>query len=350
MLELDVEGEAGALAISAALTAGAGVTALIGPSGAGKTTLLRMIAGLARPATGHIRLDGHALFDAAAGVDVPAHRRRIGMVFQEPRLLPHRPVAANIALGLRGGPHKRVREAAERLHISALLNRRTGGLSGGEQQRVMLARALVGEPDLIVCDEPLTGLDLPLRSALLDQMRAAFRQSGVPVLYVTHSVDEAARLAQTTHVMTEGRIADSGDTAAVLARLDSEEFYETGVTSVLSGTVVAVDADYGLATIAIAEQSVEVPAGTLREGEVATLRLWAKDVILARGKPEGLSARNALAGTIASIADRNAAQAEVTVMVGTTPVRTRVMRKTVAELGFAPGETAHVVFKSAAVE
>lgn len=352
MLEVDIEGRAGDFTLAAAFTAGAGATALIGPSGAGKTSLLRMIAGLARPARGVIRLGGTVLVDTAAGVGLPVHRRRIGMVFQEPRLMPHKTVAANIALGLGGGgPDRRKVEAiAGRLHVLDLLARRVGGLSGGEQQRIMLARALVGDPALILCDEPLTGVDPALKARLLEEMRAAFAAARVPVLYVTHSIDEAVRLAGAFLVMQAGHIVDRGDAAAVLSRLEGDAHFEAGVSSLLTGRVTGIDAEFGLAVVAVGGQSVEIAAGSLAVGDTARLRLWAKDVILALTVPDGISARNALSGTVAVIRDAGGAQAEITVSVGDTAVRTRVMRKTVAELGLAPGQTVQVIFKSAAVE
>lgn len=350
MLEVDVTGVAGEFPLTAAFTAEAGTTALIGPSGAGKTTLLRFIAGLERPDEGRVRLGARVLFDAAQGIDLAAEKRRVGMVFQEPRLMPHMTVAANIALGLRGGTKQGVPAVASRLQIAELLGRRIAGLSGGEQQRVMLARALVGAPDLILCDEPLTGIDPALRESLLAQMRAVFGEAGVPVVYVTHSIGEAVRVADTVIVMSGGKIVDRGQAAAVLARHPDETHFEAGVSSLLTGIVTEIDADYGLATVTIDGQPVEIPAGGLAVGDTARLRLWAKDVVLALERPSRISARNALAGTITHVRKLGAAQAEVAVDVAGTPVLTRVMRKTVAELDLAEGGAVFVVFKSAAVE
>jgi len=350
VLEVDVTGTKGGFALAASFTAGAGTTALIGESGAGKTTLLRFIAGLDRPEEGAIRLGQKTLFDEGAGIDLAADRRRVGMVFQEPRLMPHMNVAANIALGLRGGDTGRVAAVAERLRIGELLQRRIAGLSGGEKQRVMLARALVGEPDVILCDEPLTGIDPALKASLLDEMRAVFAEARVPVVYVTHSIGEAVRVAETVLVMSGGLIVDRGAAAAVLARHPGEVHFEAGVSSLLTGTVTDIDAEYGLATVAVGDQSVEIAAGELKLGATARLRLWAKDVVLALERPHAISARNALAGTVTQVRAVGAAQAEVTVEVAGTPVLTRVMRKTVAELLLVEGKPVFVVFKSAAVD
>lgn len=350
MLEVDVRGARGGFSLAAAFTAEVGTTSLIGPSGAGKTTLLRFIAGLDRPAEGVIRLGERVLFDAAAGIDLDASKRRVGMVFQEPRLLPHLNVAANIGLGLRDGAGPGVEAVAARLHIGDLLGRRIAGLSGGEQQRVMLARALVGAPELILCDEPLTGIDPALKAAVLDEMRAVFAEAGVPVVYVTHSIGEAVKMAGTILVMSGGQIVDRGEAAAVLARHPGDIHFEAGVSSLLSGTVTEIDAAFGLATVAIGGGAIEIAAGALTVGATARLRLWAKDVVLALDRPAAISARNALAGTVTGVREVDIAQAEVTVEVAGTPVRTRVMRKTVAELALAEGKAVFVVFKSVAVE
>ncbi|MEX0860075.1 MAG: molybdenum ABC transporter ATP-binding protein, partial [Cucumibacter sp.] len=335
MLEVDIEATVGGFSLAAQFAIPNGATALIGPSGAGKTTLLRMIAGLAKPSRGRIGLGGKTLFDAASPIGVPTHRRRIGMVFQEPRLLPHLNVHANIALGAANAGATRIRGVAERLHLGALLPRRIGGLSGGEQQRVMLARALVGDPELILCDEPLTGLDAPLKAILLEAMRTLFAGANVPILYVTHSIDEAVRLSDNFLVMREGKITDRGEAGAVLSRLGDDLSFESGASSLLTGTVAAIDQTYALARIAVGRQFVEVQAGTLKVGDPARLRLWAKDIMLALRLPEAISARNALAATVASIRPVGDAQAEVTVMLEEIPVRTRLMRKTVAELGLS---------------
>lgn len=345
MLEVEIEARLGGFTLQTAFSAPAGITAIIGPSGAGKTSLLRLIAGLARPVKGRIALDGEVLF--GTGIDIQAHRRRIGMVFQEPRLLPHRNVEANIALAARGEDRSRIRVLAQQLGIGALLSRRTASLSGGEKQRIMLARALVGVPKLILCDEPLSALDAPLRAKLLDEMRAIFASARVPVLYATHSIDEVVKLATNLFVMRDGKIIDRGEIAAVLSRLDEDLFYESGVSSLLAGRVVSVDADFSLARIAIGGQFAEIAAGDLQPGAQILLRLWAKDIILAREKPSGLSARNALSGSIASIGVAGAAQAEVIVLIEGSPVRTRIMRKTLPELSLAEGQGVWIVFKSA---
>lgn len=184
--------------LDVAFTAPAGVTVLFGPSGAGKSTTLDLIAGHLRPQRGRITLSGGVLFDGARGVEVPPHRRRIGYVMQAPSLFPHLSVARNLAYGLshlaRQERQTRVDALAERLGLSRLLARSPRDLSGGEQQRVALGRALAPEPEALLLDEPLSALDAPSRQDLLALLREVVRALSIPVLYVTHDQREAAQL------------------------------------------------------------------------------------------------------------------------------------------------------------
>lgn len=190
--DVDVVLRRGERTIQAAFTGGAGVTVLFGPSGAGKTTVLDMIAGLLRPATGHVRVGGRTLFDAATGVNLPPEHRRVGYVFQDVRLFPHRRVRANLRYGAR---HRdRVEEVARQFDIAHLLDRWPRTLSGGEARRVAIARALLSEPDFLLLDEPLSSLDARRREeaiAAIEQVRA---DAGLPMILVTHDPAEAERL------------------------------------------------------------------------------------------------------------------------------------------------------------
>lgn len=190
--DVDVVLRRGERTIQAAFTGGSGVTVLFGPSGAGKTTILDMIAGLLRPATGHVRVGGRTLFDAAGGVNLPPEHRRVGYVFQDVRLFPHRRVRANLRYGAR---HRdRVEEVARQFDIAHLLDRWPRTLSGGEARRVAIARALLSEPDFLLLDEPLSSLDARRREeaiAAIEQVRA---DAGLPMILVTHDPAEAERL------------------------------------------------------------------------------------------------------------------------------------------------------------
>jgi ABC-type sulfate/molybdate transport systems ATPase subunit len=191
-------------------TAG-GVTALLGPSGAGKTLTLRAIAGLLRPDSGHIALGRTSLFDSTANVNVPSRDRRIGYVFQQYALFPHLSVTDNVAYGLQAWPRDaqrvRVAEMLQVMDIGTLAGRRPRTLSGGQQQRVALARALAPKPDLVLLDEPLASLDLPLRQKLGAELRALHERTGIAMVLVTHDPDEAARIADRVVRVESGRMA-----------------------------------------------------------------------------------------------------------------------------------------------
>ena len=196
--------------------AGSGVTALFGRSGAGKTTVVNAVAGLLRPDSAHITLDGTVFNDAKTCL--PPHKRRIGYVFQDARLFPHLNVAQNLDYALRFGARPKGRDhIIDLLGIAALLDRRPGTLSGGERQRVALGRALLAEPRLLLMDEPLAALDGPRKSDILPYLDRLKSETGVPILYVSHAVDEVARLADHMVLLAGGRVARAGPVFDVMA-------------------------------------------------------------------------------------------------------------------------------------
>jgi molybdate transport system ATP-binding protein len=214
MLAVDVDKQLGQFALCARLETAAGVTGVFGASGSGKTTLVNLIAGLLRPDRGRIVLDGTVLFDSDAGINVPAHRRRIGYVFQEGRLFPHLTVAANLDYGRRMNglavdPAELAR-IVELLDIKHLLDRRPGKLSGGERQRVAVGRALLMKPRLLLLDEPLASLDAARKREILPYLERLRDVSRVPMVYVSHHPGELRRLANTVAHLDGGRVAALG--------------------------------------------------------------------------------------------------------------------------------------------
>ncbi|WP_083854554.1 molybdenum ABC transporter ATP-binding protein, partial [Teichococcus cervicalis] len=201
-----------------------GTTVLFGPSGCGKSTLLAAIAGLLRPREGRIALGGTVLFDSAARRDIPAERRRCGLVFQEARLFPHLSVESNLRYGMRRAPRGAAGpgfgEVVELLGIPHLLGRRPAALSGGEKQRVALGRALLSRPALLLMDEPLAALDAPRKAELLPYFQRLRENLRIPILYVTHALDEVDRLADTLVLMREGRVLACGTPEALSLRTD----------------------------------------------------------------------------------------------------------------------------------
>ncbi len=209
-IEVDVHAEVGAFHLDARFEVGGGTTVLFGPSGAGKTRTLRLLAGLDTPVRGRIAVGGRVLYDHAAELVVPAHERHVGMVFQQPLLLPHRTARANVALAVRDGDRHTRREVAEhwlrRVEAVGFADRRPAALSGGQQQRVALARALAGDPALLLLDEPFSALDLPVRRRLRTLVRELVEASGVPTLFVTHDPDEVTALADRVVLADHGSI------------------------------------------------------------------------------------------------------------------------------------------------
>lgn len=263
------------------------------------------------------------------------------MVFQEPRLLDHLTVEENIRLKRKGD----LVALAARLGINDLLARPPHDLSGGEKQRVMLARALHQKPDALLLDEPLTALDPARREAMIVFLRDVFAELDIPVLYVTHAMEEAARLADQIAVIEQGEIVAHGPTQEILAmRSDAH------LLSRIAGHVAALDDEFGLARINIGGQMLEVANRGLDIGRSVQLNIWARDVMLAKERLDGISARNQLVGTIERVLEIDLATRDIFVKVGEARIRARVMSKTVADLALAPDSEIIVIIKSASIE
>ncbi len=346
MLEVNLTSQRGSFRIEAEAQFPNGVTALIGPSGAGKSSLLRIIAGLDRPASGSISLNGAIWAEGGTRRHLPVGKRRIGMVFQEARLLPHRTVADNISIGARGG---RASDAIlTETGCDALLSKPVSGLSGGEAQRVMLARALAGQPQVLLLDEPLSALDHDSREQVTNLLARVLPKLEIPVIFVTHSFEDAARLAGQFVRMEAGRVVASGAALEVLAGQGAAR-QEAAVSSLVQGRVASVEVS-GLARISVGNQVIEAPAGNVRRGQDVVVRLWARDLILAQGRPKGLSARNCLLGKIAGMQASGPHQSRVEVQVDSHRVSVLVMTRTAQDMELREGQAVHLVFKSSALE
>jgi molybdate transport system ATP-binding protein len=346
----------GDFTLEAAFTASGGVTALFGRSGSGKTSLVRIIAGLLRPASGRVTLDGEVLLDTARGIAVPVHRRRFGYVFQEARLFPHLSVRQNLHYGRWFAPKGTRAEDPGRvidlLGIESLLDRRPANLSGGEKQRVAIGRALLASPRLLLMDEPLAALDEERKAEILPFLERLRDEAGIPIVYVSHAVAEVARLADRVVLMADGRVEAVGAASDVLGgpRLSSAaERREAG--SVLAGHVEAGDAGHGLATVRLqGGAALLVPGGGLREGEAVRLRVAARDVLVATVRPEGLSALNILEAVIESIEPDGEGAASLGLACGRDRIRARITALSVERLGLVPGLAVHAVIKTVALE
>ncbi len=340
--------------LDVAFETGRGVTALFGRSGAGKTTVVTMVAGLARPQEGRIVLDGRVLFDSAARIDLPTRRRKVGMVFQEARLFPHLSVKANLLYGRWAGWRRsetRFESVLSLLGLEQFLQRRPHTLSGGEAQRVAIGRALMAAPDMLLMDEPLSNLDGARRAEILPFLEKLAHEGGVPILYVSHQVDEVARLANSIVVLSEGRVLASGPIEDVFGRVDlgpATGRHEAG--AVLVAEVVGADLEFALTRLRIDGAELVVPAIERQPGAKVRLRVRSQDVALALSPPEGLSIRNVLPVEIVSLDMEAGADAEVLLSAGRQYLRSRITRKSAVELELKPGLRVFALIKSIAVE
>ncbi len=333
-----------------------GITALFGPSGCGKSTLLRIIAGLERHARGRVAFGGETWLDDAGRVFVAPYRRGVGYMFQDARLFSHLTVEGNLRYAERrsAGAHSPIEfgHVVRALDLASLLPRRPASLSGGERQRVALGRTLLARPRLLLMDEPLASLDAQRKSEILpyiEQIPSAFH---VPVIYVTHAVEEVARLADRMVVLDAGRKVADGPVAQVLERVDlgpATGRFEAGV--LLTARVVGHDTAYRLTQLDHYGQSIEMPMADVGIGSEVRVRVRARDVSLATERPRGISVRNILAGHVVQIeAEPGTAFAETLVDIGGARVRARITRASVADLSLAPGVAVYALVKSIAFD
>ncbi len=326
------------------------LTVLFGPSGSGKTTTLRCLAGLERPERGHIHLGHETWFDSDRRIFLPPQKRRIGYLFQDHALFPHLNVTHNIAYGLgalgRAERQQRVKEIKELLGLSGLGHRYPGQISGGERQRVALARALVCRPRLLLLDEPLSALDVPLREQLRRELRRSLARLGIPAVLVTHDRVEALSLADFVVVFDEGRIRQSGPVEEVFSKpADLTVARIVGVDTVERARIVA--ASDGLATVQIGSVQLVASAPAGLSGEVYVC-IHAGDVILDKGAPLSQnSARNRLAGRVQAL-DREGEMVRVSLDCG-FPLKALVTNQSCQELALHEGEQVIALLKAPAI-
>lgn len=355
-LSVDIGHRFPGIEIDAAFEAPArGVIGLFGPSGSGKTTVINAVSGLLSPQRGRIALENRVLFDAARGVDLPARRRRIGYVFQDARLFPHLSVRSNLLYGWRRStvrlPKREIDEVIEMLGIGNLLDRRPHRLSGGEKGRVSLGRALLANPDLLLLDEPLAALDANRRHEILPYLERLKAEARVPMVYVSHSVEEITRLADLLVVMSGGRSVASGPVSEVTARLDLFPItgrFEAG--AIVEGWISGHDEDNDLTRIGFSGGEFQVPRIAAQEGAGIRVRIRARDVIVATEAPRAISANNILPVTVREIRRDPKPFADVSLACGDTLLIARVTHVALDRLGLEPGAPAYAIIKAINVE
>jgi molybdate transport system ATP-binding protein len=354
-IAVDVRHRLGDFLLEAKFESRGHLTALFGRSGSGKTSLVNIIAGLVRPDHGRVVVNGHTVVDTEKGIFVPKHRRRVGYVFQEGRLFPHLSVHQNLLYGRWFAPRVRRYEGfdqvVELLGIAPLLHRRPGSLSGGEKQRVAIGRALLASPRLLLMDEPLASLDEARKQEILPYIERLRDVTKIPIVYVSHSISEMARLATTVVIMTDGRVAAVGETSEVMGRIDLFPLtgrHEAG--SVLEMTVAGEDTAYGLTILKSPVGELTVPRLNLPVQTPLRVHVRARDVLISLKRPEELSALNVLEGRIVEVGSGGGPIVDVRLDLNGTRLLARVTRMTVDRLDLKSGRTVFAIIKSVSLD
>ena len=354
-LEVDVAHRFGSFALEARFTSQGRLTAFFGRSGAGKSSLVNIIAGVVRPDRGRIVLDRTTLVDTERGVFVPKHRRRVGYVFQEGRLFPHLTVRQNLTFGRWFTPKRERKlgldQVLDLLGIGHLLDRRPGALSGGEKQRVAIGRALLTSPRLLLMDEPLASLDETRKEEILPFIERLRDEAQVPIIYVSHSLSEVARLATTVVMLVEGRVVAVGPPTDVLGRADllmPEAAHEAG--ALIEAVVAGHDPEFGLTSLQTRAGLFQAPRLDLPIGTPVRLRIRARDVMIATARPDSLSALNVLSGAVVALDNTTDGLVDVGLDCGGVRLTARLTRKSIHALQLASGRQVYAVIKSVALD
>ena len=328
-----------------------GVTAIFGPSGSGKTTILRAIAGLDHIPGAHIRFQNQVWQDAEHFL-LP-HQRPIGYVFQEPSLFPHLNVRDNLEYGLNRTPDSERRisldDAVSLLDLATFLTRMPHTLSGGEQQRVAIARTLAVSPQLLLMDEPLSSLDNKLKQEILPYLESLHRELEIPVIYVSHATDEVARLADNLVILRKGEILGSGPVQDMLTRLDLPLSHRNDAESLINASVKEIDEEYGLSRLESSGTVFTVSGTSLESGTNVRLRIAAHDVSLTLEKQTGTSIQNIFPVTVQEIEEENESQCLIKVSLAGNPILSRITKKSIQELNIEPGKEMFAQIKTVAV-
>jgi molybdate transport system ATP-binding protein len=331
-----------------------GITVLFGPSGSGKTTLLRCLAGLERASDGFMQFGPDVWQDEAKGLCLPLYTRPIGYVFQEPRLFPHYNVRSNLLYG-----YKRIRAEERRisieqivaiLGIEQLLERRTHKLSGGEQQRVAIGRALLTSPKLLLLDEPLASLDIQRKQELLPFIRRLHEELHIPVMYVSHAINEILQLADLVVLLKEGKLMGAGALNEVVTSLEfRRNFGSLRVGAVLDARVASHEPQYGLTQLEFMGQSLFVPQQPVAIGQSVRAHVFSSDVSLVVGQSNApTSVLNILEATIVEIREMDQSSVDVLLDIG-APLVASITRKSLANLGLKPGQHVFAHVKAVAL-
>lgn len=344
--EVAIHHRQGRFLLDVSFTAGPGVTALFGPSGAGKTSIVHVLAGLTRPARGRVVLEGHTVLDTEKGIFVPPEKRRAGLVFQDARLFPHMSVETNLLfgwrrMGKRADPAE-IARVIKLLGLEPLLQRAPRHLSGGEKSRVALGRALLATPDILLLDEPLASLDETRRAEILPWLERLRDIARVPIFYVSHSLEEVARLADQVVLLDQGKVAGFGSVFDVLAGWGAKKPLGAVLEATVAGSeegLTVLDFDGGRLLVTDARE----------KGKKVRVWIGAEEILIARDAPSAISANNVLPVTISDVR-LDGARADVSMRCGGVKLLARITAASVQRLGLATGVAAFAIIKSVTIE
>ncbi|HUO89856.1 MAG TPA: molybdenum ABC transporter ATP-binding protein [Rhizomicrobium sp.] len=331
-----------------------GVTAVFGASGAGKTTIINAIAGTFRPREGRIVINERVVMDSARGIFVPAWRRRAGYVFQDARLFPHMSVRDNLLFGWRRAPiradERDIAHVVALLGLERLLMRKPRALSGGEKGRVALGRALLSSPEILLLDEPFAALDAQRRAEVLPYLENLRDEARLPMLYVSHSLEEVARLADDVVVLRDGRVAAEGSVFEILTGLELPALAGSPPLGAVISAAISAHRDDGLTALAFDGGTLFVPRLKQPVGCRLRLRIRAEEIMLALDEPRMISANNVLAARVVGLSTDGDTHANVLLACGKTRFTARITRASSARLELVPGKPVFAVVKSVTVD
>jgi molybdate transport system ATP-binding protein len=354
VLEIKAKKRLGSFTVDVAISTGAaGVTALFGRSGAGKTSIINMVAGLFPPDAGLIAVNGRKLFDSEQAIDFPPERRRCGYIFQDGRLFPHLTVKANLTYGMKLVPRTEryvsYDQVVELLGIRHLLTRRPAKLSGGEKQRVAIGRALLTSPSLLLMDEPLASLDSARKGEVLPFIARLPREFSIPILYVSHSLDEILNLADTVVLLESGKVVATGSVEDLMSRFDLQHFAGPFDAGVVLGTVVEEhEITGGLTSLRFAGGVLKIPLFDVPVGDHVRVRIRSRDVAIALSRPNKISVQNIFPATVEEIVETSASLVDVRLNIG-CPLLSRITPAAKADLKLSSGQQVFALVKSVAI-
>ncbi|WP_436399038.1 molybdenum ABC transporter ATP-binding protein [Roseobacter sp. S98] len=352
MLELALTQEFDGFSLDVSFEAPRGITVLFGRSGTGKTSIINAVAGLLRPTTGRATINGRTLFDTERAIWIPPHRRRVGYIFQEGRLFPHLTVRQNLLYGRRFAPanahHEKPENVIDMLGIGHLLDRRPALLSGGEKQRVAIGRALLSAPEILLADEPLAALDTRRKAEILPYFERIRDELAVPVLYVSHSASEVARLATTVVAIEAGRVTGIGPAQAVLSDPGVTPLGVRSAGAMMTARLVRHHAD-GLSELDAGGLPLLLPRIDQEPGKMLRVRIEAQDVMIATTHPKDISALNVLPAVLTELRQGDGPGVLARLDAGGNTILARITRRSCDALGLRTGMQVFAVIKAVSV-